>query len=378
MIIARAIDQLIGKNGFFKDAERRENNLNQMRLAAALAVLFAHCWPLATSGAIDPVSRGLSALTGKNLYVSALAVNMFFVISGYLVTKSAIMRANILEYAWARILRIYPALIVNVLVVSLLFGSLVTTLTPAAYFASPDLWQYITRNVIMWNAAYDLPGVFEGTATGVVNGSLWTLPLEIRCYLGVGILYLIGAFKQRVAVTLMSAALYGANVAFPEAKILGPPAAAQNFAYFIVGAHFFLYRELLPARPIFPAAILLLGLVTPWQHLSVAIGSLGFSWLILWMGLTTPVAPSLEHWLGDPSYGIYIWAYPIAQLALLVTPSASPWLVLLYCLPATVLLGVISWRFLEKPALAHKADFAAMSVGHLQHVRKLWNMVRGV
>ena len=85
----------------------RRNNIDLMRLIAASMVLVAHCWPLTGSGDVDPVTL----LSGYRVGGGSLAVMIFFVLSGFLVTKSAIDRA-LGDYIVSRALRIVPALAV--------------------------------------------------------------------------------------------------------------------------------------------------------------------------------------------------------------------------------------------------------------------------
>ena len=87
----------------------RDNNFNLIRFIAASAVLYYHCFPL-TIGPVysEPIGRFIWIGPGD------LAVHIFFVSSGFLVTSSLVKRNNIIAYFWARFIRIYPALFVVV------------------------------------------------------------------------------------------------------------------------------------------------------------------------------------------------------------------------------------------------------------------------
>ena len=101
-----------------------------------------------------------------------------------MVTKSLLDRDNIITFAWSRILRIYPALIVVVLMTALFIGAYATTLPLIEYFsgqASGGVYRYIFDNTvgIYYGVNYSLPNVFNGSN---VNATLWTLAYELQMY----------------------------------------------------------------------------------------------------------------------------------------------------------------------------------------------------
>jgi|CXWL01.1.fsa_nt_gi peptidoglycan/LPS O-acetylase OafA/YrhL len=340
-------------------SERAENNLALLRFAAASAVLFAHSWPIALgAGALDPVTLALSAQFGPGVALASLAVHAFFVVSGYLVVKSALTRASVGAFAWARGLRIYPALIVNVLLSALVVGALVTSLPVGAYLASEQLWKFIGNNVLSWNVIYRLPGVFEANPLVAVNGSLWTLPLEIRCYLFVGLMLALGVLKRGWLFTLVAAALLIGDGVFRGAALLGADAAAACIGYFLIGGLFYVNRRVLPASPLFAIAALALASVIPVEPAARLVGMIGYAWLVLWIGVAAPRAPWPERLIGDPSYGIYIYAFPIQQLVVLHFGAGAPWTLAAIAGAATFVAGLLSWKLLEAPLLQRKTAIA--------------------
>jgi len=143
--------------------EGRGNNFDALRLAAALAVLFGHGFVLAVGhldlASVDPVSRILMPVAGFGEAIHELAVDLFFVVSGFLVTRSLKQRASLADFAEARVLRLFPAAIVST-VVTIIGLSFFSTLPAAAYFADPETWEYLLRNTFLWSVDYDLPGLF--------------------------------------------------------------------------------------------------------------------------------------------------------------------------------------------------------------------------
>ena len=95
----------------------RDNNFNLIRVIAALAVLVTHSFALVMgSGDFEPLRKIVGISFGQ------VAVDIFFVTSGFLVTSSLLKRKSTVEFVWARVLRIYPALwMMLVLTVFILF-----------------------------------------------------------------------------------------------------------------------------------------------------------------------------------------------------------------------------------------------------------------
>jgi peptidoglycan/LPS O-acetylase OafA/YrhL len=353
----------------FAAAERRNNNLALVRLLAAMSVLFAHSWPAALGdGALDPISTALSAAFGRPVSLSGLAVNAFFVISGYLVTKSA-TRRSLGEFIFARIFRIYPALIMHVAVLVFALGPAMSSLSLEDYFRDHRSWGFLADNIFMWNAAYDLPGVFETAPVNAVNASLWTLPIEIRCYATLAVLTAIGLVRNRVLFVALLVTLSALQLLAPQLSLLGAESAAVNILFFIEGALTFLLARWLPASLAAIAAVLAFGLVLFKLGGAGVIAATGFGLAILWLGIIAPPVIDVMKSVGDASYGVYLWAFPVQQTIVAAGADGSPLLVAAIAAPAALLLGAGSWRFIERPALtlvqiaAKKTDELVRVVG---------------
>lgn len=127
----------------------------------------------------------------------SIAVGIFFVMSGYLIASSWLASSTPRSFLLKRALRIFPALIVAVLLTVFVLGPMVTQLSLSQYLEADGTWTYL-QNILLVTR-YELPGVFTGNVyPEVVNGSLWTLPLEVLMYIGVMILGLTGFFKRRL------------------------------------------------------------------------------------------------------------------------------------------------------------------------------------
>jgi peptidoglycan/LPS O-acetylase OafA/YrhL len=328
----------------------RDNNYNLIRLIAASAVIFGHSYRLSPMPALrDPVSWYI-----QGTWSGAIAVEAFFFISGLLVTASVIRSRTIARYFKARVLRLMPALLGCLLLSFFVLGPLLTDLSQLEYFTDSKTWKYLYGNASLVKPVFTIPGVFQDHPVKGVNGSLWTLPAEARMYLILGFAGVLGLMKRRWSANLLLAVLFSVGLFLPEYL----PLVNDNHRYyrlaiyFGVGTFFFINREFIPLNWL--ALVILLGSM-PWWHnhpyrlvilgATICYGVACIAYLPKW---------GWPKWMGDYSYGIYLYGWPSQQLAWLIIPGALPLqnasLAYLICFP----LAVLSWHFLEKPALGLK------------------------
>src|SRR5439155_9815643 len=226
----------------------RNNNFNLLRMIAATAVLVSHAFPLALgSGAVEPLQQLLGISLGT------LAVCSFFVISGYFISQSFHRTHDILEFSAARILRIYPGLLVALILTAFIVGPIFTNSSLGAYFARPETFLYIPRNLSLARLQDELPAVFnENPYPGAINGSLWTLVYEVGCYAmvaGVGLFGLAANGRRFAGFISGYAAFYLAITMFglhsPRLE-----AVCQLSLPFVTGMAFFQYRRRFLFRPV--------------------------------------------------------------------------------------------------------------------------------
>lgn len=138
----------------------RDNNFNLIRFIASLSVLITHSFALAlgTPGA-EPFRKSLGMTIGE------ISVDVFFITSGFLVTASLLYRKNTIEFIWARFLRIFPALLVMLLLTVLVVGPVFTTLPLSNYLTHKDTFRYFAKCLtLFFGVEYTLPGVFNQNA----------------------------------------------------------------------------------------------------------------------------------------------------------------------------------------------------------------------
>lgn len=339
--------------------ENRDNNLNLMRMVAATAVLISHCVPLTDPRAREP----LMGLIGMSL--GSVAVDVFFLTSGFLVTRSLLLNQNVGDFLRSRVLRIYPALMVMLLLVVFGVGLVFTNLEPGAYLSEWQPWKYLVRNaVLVAGVVYKLPGVFAGNPyPATVNGSLWTLPYEVRLYLALLLLWWVcvryGQNKVRafqVAVVSTAACLMALVFALHLAGVAGSVGLHLAAFFFSGGAFYVLRGNIRLTWPLMGGLITMLGLaVGLGQGVFFGVYILTLGWLVLHLAYL-PAGPIRRYnQLGDYSYGMYIYAFPVQQCVAALFPGLTFTTMVLWSLPTTLVLGVLSWHCIEKPALRWKS-----------------------
>ena len=338
----------------------RENNFTLLRLFAALAVLYGHSYDLSNEvfggKGEDPISHFLITFWGESL--PSLSIDLFFVTSGFLVCASYIQRESLIAFIEARMLRILPGLIVAVLFCIFLVGPFVTTETLANYFLSPSTWSYFKHNTLLIiGVQFDLPGVFTNNPYPIsVNGSLWTLPVEVKMYVGVAILGGLSLLKDERSFNLLGIilCLMYAQSATDRFIIANEPRNAHLSLLFMLGAFFYVNRSNLRLGFTPLGALGLLVFLTKEYNFSLFIKSLGFSYFVLILALHPKLKlPSIDRW-EDISYGLYIYAFPVQQSLAYFIPQVRPMSMFVLSTIITVVLAILSWRLVEKPALKLK------------------------
>ncbi|MFO1264545.1 MAG: acyltransferase [Rhodoferax sp.] len=321
-----------------------------MRLVAALMVLFSH--QHAVLGRSEPSFFGWNTWGGAG-------VSIFFVLSGFLVWSSWLRDSRVMPFLVRRALRIFPGLWVVIALSVLVMGPWATAMDVTAYFKHPWTWQYLDNAWL--SIVYVLPGVFVGnTMPGIVNGSLWSLPVEFLCYLVLVVVgWLLLRAREQTPLILVLAWWMAVGGASFGPKLLGTvyTTHCEMAALFAAGVLYGQWRS----QP-FAAlewVLLLAGLLA----FSV-IGSRGAeraSMLLVAMALVH-VAANWQGmaWLGDTvgdlSYGVYIYAFPVQQ-AVVHWISGQQWSwegALLLSVSITMVFAYVSWHGIEKQALAFK------------------------
>ena len=211
---------------------------------------------------------------------------------------------------------------------------------------------YYLHNLTLFSLRYDLPGVFPDNPYGAaINGSLWTLSYEIICYVGVLVCGVMGVLRYPRAflpLLVVFCVFYAGAMTFDlpfrleELAKLGLP--------FVVGMSFWIWRAEAPlSLPLGGALAVMAGLAwfTPFFQpflvlaLSYGVFVLGFAHI-----------PGLAAYarLGDYSYGLYVYAFPVQQV-IAFAGVTNPLVNVLLAFPMTLVCAILSWHLIEAPAL---------------------------
>lgn len=335
--------------------QRRGNNFDVLRLVAASLVLFSHSYAL--TGNAEPFAEVSGWTFGE------VGVVMFFAMSGFLIAKSWTDLPQLVPFTVKRALRILPALVVAVSVTVFVIGPLFTTLPLGSYFSDPVTWLYLVRASLLITFFGTLPGVFEDNPyPDAVNGSLWTLPVEACCYALAAALGTLGLLRRSVLLAAFSCLLV--LYVTPLSPFSNAPAGGTTGgnltlvimlgATFMLGTLAYSLRERLHLSWAIVAALTVLWIAT-WDGGWVrATGVLAISFSVLVFAFRTPAWLRRLTAPGDVSYGIYVYAFPVQQSVAALWGGVDPLVMFAIAFPVTYCLAFMSWRLVERPALALK------------------------
>ena len=294
-----------------------------------------------------------------------LAVCVFFIVSGYLVTRSLDQRRSMAAFAAARCLRLFPGLAACVLLAVFVLGPALTPLELRAYFGSGETWTHLVENIVLFKGvAYTLPGVFAGNPyPSVVNGSLWSLPYEAGAYVLTALLSVAGR-RARAVILLLSLALL-ADMASPSLRLVSET-RAMLLASYLTGAtawHFGWQGSrrcwgVVAGLGLAAAATAGFGVTIPLRLVALALGVLAFG-----LGFTMGREPP-----ADISYGLYLYGFPVQQ-SLMTFMAFNPWQLAAASLLCLLPLAWLSWMCVERPALKQRGALAAVLRRPLQRLR---------
>lgn len=330
------------------------NNFKAIRMIAALLVMLSHAYVLTNGLEIngrDPISQVIGTRFGN------ITLAIFFVLSGFILASRFSLDTNALRWWLARILRIFPALILVLVVSAYVIGPLVTSLSFADYMRSEATHTYIPANASLFFLQRDLPGVFATNPhLMVVNASLWMLKYMLMCYALLFILGCLGTFDSKLWMTIFFA-LFAVLVLATHFRISAVSEIDLLRGWipllmpFVIGMMFFVWRDNIPMSPFWIVGLLVICvLMRDFRY---------YSYIFLFFALYTAVfiayrlkGPLLRYnELSDFSYGTYLFGFPVQQTLIAVFGPMSTTLNMLLAVPITLGLAILCSRYVERPAM---------------------------
>lgn len=337
----------------FVACDRRPSGFDYLRLSLAILVVFSH-----TATVSYGMGYTIELFNGPARVLNGLILPMFFALSGFLVAGSLERCRTIVSFLGLRFIRLIPALAVETVLAALVIGTIFTKLNMFEYFSDPLFVRYGLN--IVGHVQFVLPGVFlDNPIPSTVNGQLWTLPYELKCYALISIIVLIGAASHRLlflsVVVILNIALVLYKISLGSMQIVPIVPGVILVLCFLYGISFYLYRGVIvwSGKIFFACAILalvfLLPNLRPFGDYAVPVFA---TYMTVYIGLLQPkrVKALLT---GDYSYGIFLYGYPVQQAVIAAMgESGHHWYMnFIVSMPIIFVVAALSWWFVEKPSL---------------------------
>lgn len=323
------------------------NNFDLLRLIFASMVVVAHCSELSGAPALRWIPEVLS---------QRMAVEGFFTMSGCLVVASYERSSSLRQYFEKRARRILP-LYWFVLIFGMILGATVSTVPLKEFALSSDVIKYVAAQFTFANFLHPtLPGVFTHNLMTAVNGSLWTIKIEVMFYMIVPVIAFLcvklGRWQVLSTIFLLSC-VYRVVCERSQHDSLAVQLPGQ-LSFFVVGAAVYYYFPWIKANTRWVWLTAIAAYIAYLFVGSIAFRALGISLTTLCCGLFLPPWPGPTKY-GDFSYGVYVFHWPIVQMFIVAGLFASQPILALALVGAIVaILAVTSWNWIEKPFLRRK------------------------
>lgn len=340
----------------------RQNNFDLLRFVFAVIVFFVHTYELSRASELEWLTQ---------IFSSAVAVQCFFVVSGFLIFMSYENSASLGQYFDKRVRRIYPAYF-TVVVLCALLGVLLSSMSWQDYYASADFYRYLIANLVFLNFIQPaLPGVFDANHLSAVNGALWTLKIEVMFYLSVPVIVWL---LRRIGLWPGLLLLYAASATY--SYVLGGLAGERGglfielqrqlpgqLMYFVAGgALYYFFGWFKPnANKLLLLAVIGLAIEQAFNLGILQAASLAV--VVIYLAYALPFLGNFGRY-GDFSYGVYILHFPVLQTLLaLGVFVVSPWTGFALATMVILMLAYVLWHWVEKPSLRPGSHYVQASHG---------------
>lgn len=332
------------------------NNFDLLRLVLAFSVCLAHLGEVSGTPAFHPLEW---------YFYSGVAVDCFFIVSGFLIFRSYDRSSGILSYFNKRLRRIYPAYVTVIILAATLLPIILQP--DDALLFSQEWFRYLFSNLSFLNFLQpDLPGIFSTNPLQVINAPLWTIKVEVMFYLSVPLIFLL--FKNRkkwivLCILYAASAVYSMLFLYLHSKSgLGIYLKLEKqlpgqLTFFLGGGGLYFYFSFFKEhfwKFLLPALLFLavkgFSFAPPLYPLALSIAVVSFAVSF----------PYLGNWgkFGDISYGVYIYHFPIIQIFTAFNLFAGhPWITFVFLILSILLTAACSYHLIERPFLKKSSHY---------------------
>lgn len=290
------------------------NNVGFIKFIAATAVIISHSFPL-YFGNND--REWLYRYTFGQATLGRVAVWIFFFYSGLLVTKSLMNKKNEETFLIDRLKRLFPPLLFVIVCSTFVLGPIVSNLSIGQYFSNINTWKYLLNGVFI--PIHNLPGVFEKNIyPNVVNGALWTMPVELICYFVCLMMYkleLLNEKKMPLLGIISILVILMITFIFWNLNLDVFVSAGLACLSFFTGMYVFVMRNRISIKLNYKTIflIILMFLISNYYHFLFVSMYIIFPLLLVNLGFGIKQLPKFLGKLGNYSFGMYLCGFPTQQ-----------------------------------------------------------------
>ena len=337
------------------------NNFNFIRLIASIMVVFSHSFYIFSKQSKDP----LHVISGGVYTFGNVGVYIFLIVSGYLISQSIQNSTSIINFIWRRIIRIFPALWVMILISVFFLGPLITNDSIYNYFESKGNYQFLKNLFLFIPNNFKIPSVFNLNPIGTFNGCLWTIAYEVFFYILLVVVFMSSLFKFRFILLFqwllfviiqfyLGDKIYIYSYTSPLLLNLNIEHCFRLLIFFESGVIIYLFKDIFDSKHFIFKYLILSFLTCVFFQVSNLTIDLILPPFIIYFSISNNKFSFVEKY-GDYSYGIYLYGYIVQQFIVSrKIEFMNEYFLFLFSIISTLVLAYFSWNYIEKPSLKLK------------------------
>lgn len=317
-----------------------------LRFVAAIMVIISHAFALTTEG-----DDWIMAITNGQMTMGGFAVSIFFAFSGFYVTRSIKKHKDgMISFMWARVKRLLPSLALVIFVLTFVVGPIMTDLSLGEYFSNFGTYKFLANAVFV--PVHELPGVFANNEVlHTVNGALWTLPVEVLCYISLVIVWKMKLLEKNRGIILGILVALGVAGIAVLAKLTGVELLSSMISpvvCFYVGCLIYIYADKITVEWAKIFAEIVIFVVAAICGVLGYIACISLPCIVLLFIYSGDYAPKGTKILGDISYEMYLVGFPIQQAIIsLFGGTMNPYLNMAIAIPIDIIVGYIVYKIVN-------------------------------